>query len=359
MTIIYFILMLGIIIFVHEFGHLIVAKLFNVYVSEFALGFGPKLWSKKGKETTYSLRAIPLGGFNGMVENEETPLAFDEEGNPTEILRVPKERTLYGVAIWKRILILLAGTFFNLLLAVFVFILIFQINGFINEYPAPYIDSVTSGSPAEIAGLQAGDLITKIEYTNGDVVIPETFYDIIVANQSNTDPMTIYIERAGQEMVYVVTPKLTENNQYLIGISCGPLVQKELTFWSAIPTGIEYTFDTIKLTLSGIVGLFTGRTGLDSLGGTIAIYEYTKEAASYGLVSLLSLMGSLSISVGLMNQLPLAIFDGGKVVMAIIELITGKRMNEKVEMAINYFALAVIMLLFVFVTYQDITKFFG
>ena len=358
MTILYFILMLGIIVFVHEFGHLIVAKLFNVYVSEFALGFGPKLWSRKGKETTYSLRAIPLGGFNGMVENEETPLAFDEEGNPTEILQVPKERTLYGVAIWKRILILLAGTFFNLLLAAFVFILIFQINGFINEYPAPYIDSVTKGSPAETAGLQAGDLITRIEYTNGDVVIPETFYDILVANQSNTDPMTIYVDRAGEQLVYVVTPALNEDNQYLIGITCGPLIQRELSFLDAIPVGLKYTFDTIGLTFSGIIGLFTGRTGLDSLGGTIAIYEYTKEAASYGLVSLLSLMGSLSISVGLMNQLPLAIFDGGKVVLAIIEWITGKRLSERVEAAINYVALGLILLLFIFVTYQDISKFF-
>ena len=109
MTIIYFILMLGIIILVHEFGHLLLAKLFNVYVYEFALGFGPKIWSRKGKETTYSLRAIPLGGFNGMVEKEDTPLAFDQEGNPTEVLSVPHERTLYGVAIWKRILILLAN----------------------------------------------------------------------------------------------------------------------------------------------------------------------------------------------------------------------------------------------------------
>ena len=94
MTVIYFILILGIIIAVHEFGHLIAAKLFNVYVTEYAIGFGPKIFSKTTRETVYSLRVIPLGGFTGMVENEETPLEFDENGNPTKVLNVEKGRTI-------------------------------------------------------------------------------------------------------------------------------------------------------------------------------------------------------------------------------------------------------------------------
>ena len=359
MTIIYFILMLGIIILVHEFGHLLLAKIFNVYVYEFALGFGPKIWSRKGKETTYSLRAIPLGGFNGMVEKEDTTLAYDSEGNPTEVLSVPYERTLYGVAIWKRILILLAGTAFNLLLAYVVYIAVFQINGFINEYPKPYIESVKVDSPAYEAGLQAGDLITRMEFTNGEVVVPETFYDVIVANQSNTDTITVYVDRAGQEMVFNVTPKYSEeDNAYLIGITSGELIQRELNFWTAIPVGIQYASNIIKLTFTSIIGLFTGKTGLDSLGGTISIYKYTEEAAQYGLVSLLSLMGSLSISVGLMNQIPLGIFDGGKILLAIVEAILGHRLNEKVENFINYFAMAVMLMLFIFITILDIKRLF-
>ena len=357
MTIIYFILMLGIIILVHEFGHLILAKLFNVYVYEFALGFGPKIWSRKGKETTYSLRAIPLGGFNGMVEKEDTPLAFDQEGNPTEVLSVPHERTLYGVAIWKRILILLAGTAFNLLLAYVVYIAVFQINGFINEYPKPYIESVKIDSPAYEAGLQAGDLITRIEFKNGDVVVPETFYDVIIANQTNTETMTVYIDRNGQSMVFNVTPRYSEeDNAYLIGITSGELIRKELTFFEAIPVGIKYASDVVKLTFTSIIGLFTGRTGLDSLGGTISMYRYTEEAASYGLASLLSLTGSLSVSIGIMNLIPITIFDGGRIVQAIIEKIIGHRFSEKTELIITYVGLGLVLLLFVFVTYQDILK---
>ena len=167
-----------------------------------------------------------------MVEKEDTPLAFDQEGNPTEVLSVPHERTLYGVAIWKRILILLAGTAFNLLLAYVVYIAVFQINGFINEYPKPYIESVKIDSPAYEAGLQAGDLITRIEFKNGEVVVPETFYDVIIANQTNTETMTVYIDRNGQSMVFNVDDKEThkdENNRNNKALSVTRRVIDKLT----------------------------------------------------------------------------------------------------------------------------------
>lgn len=359
MTIVYFILMLGIIIFIHEFGHMLLAKLFGVYVNEFALGFGPKLWSKQGKETLYSLRAIPLGGFNGLVENEETVLEQDAEGNPTKILTVPKDRTFYGISPWKRIIVLLAGPVFNLMLAMVVFVSIFQITGFINEYPAPYIASVMPGSPAEEAGLLAGDLITKLEYKDGTVTIPETFYDVIISNSSNKDTVTVYVMRDGNELSFRVTPRLSkENNQYIIGITSGDLIQKKLTFFTAIPEGIKYCWNVIKLTFTSIIGLFTGRASLDNLGGTISIYRYTEEAASYGFTSVLSLMGSLSVSVGLMNLIPISIFDGGKIVITLIEIILGHRLNEKAENIINMIGMGLVFGLFILVTVLDIMKLF-
>ena len=360
MTIVYFILMLGIIIFIHELGHMLMAKLFGVYVSEFALGFGPKIWSKQGKETLYSLRAIPLGGFTGMVEKEETPLEFDPEGNPTQILTVPQNRTFYGVSPWKRILVLLAGPVFNLILAMVVFISIFQITGFINEYPAPYIAKVMAGSPAEEAGLQAGDLIKRLEYSDGSITVPETFYDVIISNTSNTDTLTVVVERNGAEMSFRVTPMLDpESQSYIIGITSGDLIQRELSFFEAIPVGINYALDIIKLTFTSIVGLFTGKSSINSLGGTISIYKYTEEAASYGFTSVLSLMGSLSVSVGLMNLIPISIFDGGKIVITLIEMIIGHRLSEKTENAVNMIGLALVFGLFIFVTILDIKKLFG
>ena len=357
MTIIYFILMLGIIIFIHELGHMLVAKAFNVYVSEFALGFGPKILSRQGKETTYSLRAIPLGGFTGMVESEETPLEFDEEGNPTRILTVEKSRTFYGVAPWKRILILLAGPVFNIILACLVYVMVFQITGYINEYPKPYIEAVMPGSAAEEAGLQAGDLITSITYASGKTIYPETFADITIENQGNTEKMTLEVLRGEQKLTISLTPRYDETSKaYLIGITAGPMVPRKISFLEAIPTGISYALQTVALTFDAIVGLFTGAQGLDSLGGTISIYKYTEEAASYGLPTLMSLAGSLSVSVGLMNLIPIPVFDGGKILLTIIEMIIGHRVNERFEIIITYIGLALILILFVFVTYQDIMK---
>ena len=359
LTLLYFILMLGIIIFIHELGHMLVAKMFGIYVYEFSIGFGPTIWSHQGKETKYSIRLIPLGGFTGMVESEETVVDYDKTtSTPTEILNVPVERTFYGAHPFKRILTLIAGPFFNMLLAMVVFISIFQITGYVTEYPEPRIEAVAENSPAAKAGIEAGDLITKMVYKDGTVIIPETFYDVIVANTSNVDTITIYVVRNGEELSFNVTPVYSEEyQQYMIGISSPPLIQNEISFWEAIPIGIEYCFYVISQTFMAIINLFKGQ-GLENLGGTIAIYEYTKEAASYGFTTLLSLMGSLSVSVGLMNLIPITIFDGGKIVITLIEWITHKRMSSKTENLVNMIGIAIVFLLFVFVTIQDLGRAF-
>ncbi|MBR0386048.1 MAG: RIP metalloprotease RseP [Erysipelotrichaceae bacterium] len=357
MTLIYFILILGIIILVHEFGHMITAKMFNVYVNEFAIGFGPTIVKKQGKETKYSLRAIPLGGFTGMIEHPETPVAFDNEGNATEILKVPVERTFYGINSFKRILILLAGPFFNMVLVYAVFIAIFSISGQTVTQPAPIIDQVVAGSPAEEAGLQSGDLITKIVYSDGTAIEPEFFSDISIRSRGTDDPLTLYIEREGKVIEVTVTPRYNEQEKaWLIGIQAPPGEIREISFLEAIPIGIDYANEIIGLTVESVIGLFTGRYGMDSLGGTISIYKYTEEAASYGFLSLLSLMGSLSVSVGLMNLIPIPVFDGGRILLTLIEIIIGHRLSEKTENIILYFGMGLVLLLFVFVTYQDIMK---
>ncbi len=354
-TIILFIILLSVIVTIHELGHMLAAKLFGVYVQEFSIGFGPKIVSKQGKETVYSIRAIPLGGYNAMVENENTPLEFDEEGVPTKILTVAKERTLKGVASWKQIIIFLAGPVFNLLLAWCVYIGIFAVSGTINVYPTPVIETVLEGSAAEEAGVQAGDLITKIEFSDGSVIEPETSYDILITDKIDGTSLTLYLLRGDEEVVIELTPTYSEENGgYLMGVSFGSATQEKITFGQAIIEGINYANYVIELTFTSIVGIFTGSTGLDSLGGTISIYNYTQEAVSYGASSYMSLMGSLSISVGLMNLIPITIFDGGHILISFLEMITRKKFSEKAEMYLNYFGLAVVMLLFIFVTYQDI-----
>lgn len=357
MTLVYFILIIGIIIAIHELGHMLMAKAFGVYVNEFAIGFGPKLFSKQGKETTYTLRAIPLGGFTGIIENETTPLKTDAEGNPTEILTVEPGRTFYGVSPWKRICILLAGPVFNFILAFMIFIMIFQITGVVNDYPKPYIYKVMAGSPAEAAGIQENDLIRKMEFSDGTSIKPETFYDVIIYNSVNTDPITLTLERNGSEFTVVVTPVYNEeSNSYIMGIQSGPMVQRKLTFLTAIPEGIKYGIKNISLTVTSILSLFRSKNGLNNLGGMISIYRYTDEAASYGFESVLSLAGSISVSVGLMNLIPVPVFDGGKIVQTIIEKFKGGRLSPKAEGLLNMVGFGFIIVLFLLVTVLDISR---
>jgi regulator of sigma E protease len=338
---------------------MLAAKLFGCYVTEFALGFGPTILKKQGKETVYSLRAVPLGGFTGMVEKENTPTKFDENGNPVEFLTVPKERTLYGIDTWKRIIIFLAGPFMNMVLACAVFIMVFQINGYIVDSPKPIIAAVTENSPARDAGILPGDEITKVTLKNGENFVPDTFQDVVIRISNYNDEITFTVNRNGQNIDIRVTPKYNEElGRYVIGVSSVDPQVRELNFFTAIPEGIKYAFMVIDLTFDAIIGLFTGTTGLDSLGGTISMYKYTEEAASYGFISLLSLVGSLSVSVGVMNLIPISIFDGGRVVQAIVEKIIGHRLSEKAEAVLTIAGLVVVVLLFLFVTYQDIIKLF-
>lgn len=357
MTLLYFILLLGIIILIHELGHMLTAKLFGVYVKEFAIGFGPTLWHTQKGETEYSLRLIPLGGFTGMVEKAQTPMATDSEGNPTEILTIPEERTFYGVSRIKRILILLAGPVFNMLLAYAVFIAIFQISGYTVKEPAPIIDQVMAGSPAEEAGLQSGDLITRIEFSDGTYIEPEVFSDISIRSRGTDQTLTLYVDRNGTPLSFSVTPRwYEEEKSYMIGIQAPSAEVREISFWEAIPEGINYANSILAMTVESVIGLFSGKYGMESLGGTISIYKYTEEAASYGLLSLMSLMGSLSVSVGLINLIPIPVFDGGRIMLTLIEAVIGRRLDEKTENIILMIGMGLVLLLFVLVTVQDIMK---
>lgn len=346
--------MMGLIVSIHEFGHMIVAKIFNVYVKEYAIGFGPVLWSKKGKETKYTLRAIPLGGFTAMVEQ---PQEDDEELEEEDRIIVETERTFYGADWWKRILILFAGPFFNLLLAILVYVALFQFMGQTTVYDKPYINSVIDNSPAQQVGMQAGDLITKIVYEDGSVVIPKTFEDVSTANQMhNYKPADYYVERNGETLVFHIEPKYIESeNSMLIGITTKPIIKK-LNFFTAIPVGVSYAFKMVKITIQSLVMLFTGKVGMESVGGTIAIYSVTKEAVSYGFLSYVSLIGMISISVGIMNLVPIPVVDGGRIVLTFVEMAFGEKFTKKVEKYLLLAGWIIVAAIFVIVTVSDILK---
>lgn len=352
MGLLYFVVLLGVIIFIHELGHFLMAKLFHVYVGEFALGMGPKLWSHQGKETLYSLRAVPLGGFCQMAGETANEL----EGEL--IADVPFERTLKGISKWKQLLIMVAGIMMNFLLAWVIFTGIFVTQGYSASVDLPLVGSVVENSPAERAGLLAGDTIVQIEFEDGTVIQPETFSDMSSASIEDVTSKRIYtIERDGNILTFELTPEyLEEQDAFLVGISA-PVEHIEVGLLQGMADGAYQMVYVADMMVQSILELFKGQN-LDQLSGPVGIYTVTAEQASLGLANYIWLIAIISLNVGIFNAVPLPVLDGGRVVLLLIEAITGKPINQKVEQALMTGAVVLLLALMIFATGQDLLRLF-
>ncbi len=360
MTFILFILMIGVLITFHELGHMLAAKAFNIYVKEFAVGFGPKLLSHQGKETLYTLRAIPFGGFTAMVEDTKLEEDESESEEKVEKLDIEIERTFYGASALKRIVVLLSGPLFNFLLAMVIFISIFSAVGVRVIYPKPIIEEVVVNSPAQKAGLMVDDEIIAITYSDGKKVTIENTYDVAVNNSLHKGAYTVTVLRNGESVDITVEPVYDEQSKsYMIGIVfAGEPEYEKLKTSEAIIEGVKHTFESAALTIKSVISMFTGNIGLENVSGIVGMYSITEEALSYSLMSYFSLSGSISISLCVMNLLPIPIFDGGRILMTIIEMITGRR-DEKIESIVLTISMILVLGLFILITISDIGKLFG
>lgn len=322
MDIIVFILTLGIIITLHELGHLIAAKIFGVYCREFAIGMGPKLTSFKGKETEYSLRAIPIGGYVAMAGEP------DEDDQMPEGL--PFERTLPGIHPLKRIVIYLAGIIMNILLFIVAFTIFFSIVGVDNpELTTSTISMVQENSVAHEAGIIVGDKIVEI-INDGQSYVINDYKDLQEATMGNTDEITYVIERDGKIESYDLVPEFDESSgRYLVGIGF-ETPRESLNVIEALGYSINFTWTYTKLIVGALANLFVGK-GLDQMGGPIAIFRETSKVVDMGLLPIVAWIGQLSLNVGIFNALPIPALDGGRVLLTLVELITGKPVNKELE----------------------------
>ncbi len=365
MTFVLFILMIGVLIAFHELGHMLAAKVFNIYVSEFAVGFGPKLLAYQGKETLYTLRAIPFGGFTAMVEEAQSVADCEIESADVLNVEVEKpdieiERTFYGAPAVKRIIVLLAGPIFNFLLAMIIFISIFNAVGVKNIYPKPVIEKVVKNSPAEEAGVMVDDEIIALTYSDGTKVEVETTYDVAVNNSLHKGAYTITVLRGTEVLDITVNPVYDEKSKsFIIGVVfAGETTFQKLTTSEAILEGIKHTFESVSLTVKSVIAMFTGNIGLENVSGIVGMYSITEEALSYSLMSYFSLAGSISISLCVMNLIPIPIFDGGRILMTVLEVITGRR-DEKLESIVLTISMILVLGLFILITISDIGKLFN
>ncbi len=343
-TLIILILILGIIVFVHEFGHFIAAKNRGVYVHEFAIGMGPKIFGfkRKNDETYYSLRLLPLGGFTALAMTEED-------------FKVKKNRVLDNKKYWEKILILLMGILFNFILTI---VLLF-INGIIYGSPqtGAVVGEIQENGPAEIAGLKTNDEIVKIngkKVSSWDDVILELNYVQIDKEEYN-----FLVLRNQEELNIKIMPNIEQTEEGEIKtFGFGTNTKKEYGVLAALEYSIV-GFNEMFTSLFKILGnLFTGKIGVDNLSGPVGVFSVIDQIKETGLESIIYLTAYLSINVGIINLIPIPVFDGGRVVLSTAEKIKGKKLNPNVEVMLNNIGVILLIILFVYVTLNDIIKIF-
>ena len=321
----------GVLIIVHEFGHFTLAKLNGVKVEEFSIGMGPKILSHQGKETKYSLGLFPIGGYVRMLGEEE---ASDDE------------RSFSSKSPLRRISIIIAGAFMNLVLAVVIFTVIFTKFG----YAEKTIKEVRSGSPAEIAGLMPEDEFLKVDgskvFSQQDVSV-----GIVLAKDK---PVDLTIDRNGEEKTITVTPEYDEEQQsYIIGITFNK--NAEPTIFESFKHSFAQGASLVSQVFKGFGSIIKGEANLKTdVGGPVTIVKMSASAAKTGIWTLVNLVAVLSVSIAVFNLLPLPALDGGWTVLLLIELITRRKVPDKIVNVINTVGFMFLIGLMVLVTVKDI-----
>lgn len=379
MMVIYAIFVLGILIFVHELGHFIVAKLFNVKVEKFSLGFGPKLFGKQIGETEYLISAFPLGGYvkmfgeGGAIEGSGTPTAgeqeteqtYDEEsGEPVdaapELTEAEKARSFAHKPPLARIAIVIAGPAFNLVFAWLIFIVLCTMG--VPTVTAK-IGEALKDKPAAKAGVLKNDIVTAID---GSKI---SQWDDIAGKISSGkgQPIALTVTRDGQELQFTITPqpRVSKNlfgesvNGYAIGIaSAGEIVTEYYDPLQAVVKGTAQTWKVIDLTVMSLVKMVQRVVPMDSVGGPIMIAKMAGETAQAGATSFLAFMALLSINLGVLNLLPVPVLDGGHLFFYVIELIFRRPVSQKVREYAQQIGLFLLLSLMVLAFYNDIVRYF-
>lgn len=373
LTLIYFILVLGITVFIHELGHFIFAKKAGIYCYEFSLGMGPVIWkfNRKNDETTYSLRLFPIGGFVQMAGE-----AVDLDEN------IPVEKRMQSKTWFQRFMTVIAGILFNFLLAIIIFFIVGMIVG--TDDQKPYVSSIGENFKVSSTNLRVGDEILKINgkssWSNSKALL------LMMVNNGKTISLEVKHEDGVKELIvleptivkevldddknvigYEVLDEKTDESIYKFGIgltskATNVKVNNVLDFFKNVYHALIYAFVSfaglIDQMVHIIMYLFTGKLSLSSLSGPVGIYQVVGESAKYGFINVVYLIGYICVNVGFINLLPLPAFDGGRLFFMIIEAIRKKPVSPKVENIIHSIGLILLMILMVVISFNDIVRIF-
>lgn len=334
LTIVSFICVLEVIVFAHELGHFATAKLNGVLVHEFSLGMGPTLLQKEKNGTLYSLRIFLIGGYvkmEGEDEESDHPDSFESK-HPL-----------------RRLIILAAGAIMNFVLAV----VLLTIVGLIAGSPVNTLELVVEDSPAQIAGIEAGDTILEINEKT-----TKTWEETITfINESNGQAMIVKVEKAdGSLLVTELIPELNEEtNKYVIGIQAG--MGKSIV--SSVKYGFTQTYQLFGMIIEFFVDIINpakSPEGEGELVGPIGMASMVGDASRMGIEYLLFFAAYISVNLGVVNLLPLPALDGGRILFVIVELIMGKPINKEKEAYVHFLGFALLMGLTVFLVFKDVFR---
>lgn len=356
-----FIVLLGILVFVHEFGHYIVAKLSGVQVEAFSIGFGKQLWGFTDKSgTRWKISAIPLGGYCQFLgDGDETSTTSQAK----ELTEEQKKKAFAYQSPFKKLLISLAGPGANYLFAILIFASIFYFIGKI-DFP-PIIGDVIPGGAAEQAGIKAKDRIISV---NGKKV--ESFEDVRREVELNThDKVKVELERDGKNIslsfplkkVESSTDKLLEKtDKPMLGVRSVNIIevqQTDMSLLASLRDATKEVWNITDMTLRGVGQMISGKRGSDEVGGVIRIAEMSGDITrEQGVLSLFIFMALLSVNLGLINLFPVPLLDGGHVVIYLIEIGTGREINERIKNGLFKVGFALLISLMIFATWNDVVR---
>jgi regulator of sigma E protease len=326
-TIISFIFVFGLLVLFHEFGHFITAKLNGITVHEFALGMGPKVFKIDGEETTYSIRALPLGGYirmEGEDEQSEKPGSFSEKSP------------------WRRLSVIVAGPMMNFVLAILLFAMIFSIIGI----PTTAIDEFTDRSPAQAAGIQQGDQITAINNVTIDS------WDDVYENISQSEgEITLTVERDNETITYQLQPITEEETgRKIVGI----VPELSRNVFRTIPYAFSQTAFITKEIIKFVGQLPFGGSDAGEVVGPVGIISIVGDAAERSFLDLFNIAGYISINLAIINLLPLPALDGGRMLFIIVEILRGKPVDPEKEGFVHLVGFIILLSLMAFLVFRDV-----
>ncbi len=345
-----FLLVLSVLVFFHELGHFIVARLLGVKVYVFSIGFGKRLATKHWKGTDWSISAIPLGGYVKMKGQEDINPALVNNDPDSYNTKTP----------FQRMLILLAGPFANFLLAFVLYIFIGLLG---NNHLSPTIGKVIENSPAQKAGLQANDKILKINDTK-----IKTWDDLSSVIKDSKSALKFYIKRDNKVQTIIISPKLSDSQNMfkekikkrMIGIA--PAAKIITIYYSpteSLVFAYNKTYEASKMIFLGVKKLIQGIIPSSEIGGVISIGKVISDASQSSIVALFTITALISVNLGVLNLLPIPALDGGHIMFNLYEMITRRKPSEKVLVQLTVVGWVILASLMILGLYNDIVRWIG